>query len=237
MLHRPLYRGEVIWNRSQKIMKSGTKSQRRRDQSEWITLPAPELRIVDDALWQRVKERLDRAHGLYARNQAGKLLSRPRLKDESAYLLTGFARCSVCQGPIGTDLRGHGSQNNRHHVAAYACLDHKRRGAAICTNRVGIPQTAVDAAILKAICDVLDQGVLDRAVDLAVVQLTSGASQQRLRYAELDSELAAVQGRIERLLDALADGSIPATRSPHASTARRPARMLWSVSAIAFVER
>jgi site-specific DNA recombinase len=133
MLHRPLYRGEVIWNRSQKIMKSGTKSQRRRDQSEWITLSAPELRIVDDALWQRVKERLDRAHGLYARNQAGKLLSRPRLKDESAYLLTGFARCSVCQGPIGTDLRGHGSQNKRHHVAAYACLDHKRRGAAICT--------------------------------------------------------------------------------------------------------
>ena len=34
-------------------------------------------------------------------------------------------------------------------------------------------------------------------------------AQQRLRYAELDSELAAVQGRIERLLDALADGSIP----------------------------
>jgi hypothetical protein len=39
-------------------------------------------------------------------------------------------------------------------------------------------------------------------------QLTAGVSQQRLRYAELDSELTAVQGRIERLLDALADGSI-----------------------------
>jgi hypothetical protein len=38
--------------------------------------------------------------------------------------------------------------------------------------------------------------------------LTAGVSQQRLRYAELDSELTAVQGRIERLLDALADGSI-----------------------------
>src|SRR5207302_2736916 len=96
--------------------------------------PAQQLRIVDEELWQRVKERLDRAQGLYARSQTGALLSRPRVKDESAYLLTGFARCSVCGGPIGTDLRGHGSRNNRQHIANYACLDHKRRGAAICTN-------------------------------------------------------------------------------------------------------
>src|SRR3989454_5988297 len=37
MLYRPLYRGEVVWNRSQKIVKGGTKKQRRRDQSEWLT--------------------------------------------------------------------------------------------------------------------------------------------------------------------------------------------------------
>src|SRR5438093_1612126 len=48
------------------------KKQRQREASEWITLPAPELRIVDEELWQRVKERLDRAQGLYARSQAGK---------------------------------------------------------------------------------------------------------------------------------------------------------------------
>ena len=46
-------------------------------------------------------------------------------------------------------------------------------------------------------------------VDLAFAQLTAGMSEQRLRYAEVDSELTAVQGRIERLLDALAGGSIP----------------------------
>src|SRR5438093_1612124 len=49
MLHRPLYRGEVVWNRSQKIVKGGTKKQRQREASEWITLPAPELRIVGEA--------------------------------------------------------------------------------------------------------------------------------------------------------------------------------------------
>ena len=136
-------------------------------------------------------------------------LSRPRLKDESAYLLTGFTRCSVCGGPVGTDLRGHGSRNNRQHIPNYACLDHKRRGAAICTNRVGIPQEALDRAILTAVCDVLDEGVLDRAVDLAFAELTAGVTEQRARHAELDGELSAIQTRIDRLLDALADGSVP----------------------------
>src|SRR5207247_6809203 len=162
-----------------------------------------------DDLWQRVKERLERSAGLYARQLNGKLLSRPRLKDESAYLLTDFTRCSVCSGPIGTDLRGHGSRNNRQHIPNYACLDHKRRGAAICTNRVGIPQEALDRAILNAVCDVLDEGVLDRAVDLAFADLTAGVTEQRARHAELDGELSAIQTRIDRLLDALADGSVP----------------------------
>src|SRR3989442_1405068 len=41
MLYRPLYRGEVVWNRSQKIVKAGTKKQRKRPEAEWLRKPAP----------------------------------------------------------------------------------------------------------------------------------------------------------------------------------------------------
>jgi Recombinase len=116
MLYRPLYRGEVVWNRSQKIVKGGTKKQRKRDESEWLTLPAPDLRIISDDLWHRVKERLQRRGAIYARTASGRLVSRPRHRDESAYLLTGFARCGVCGGTIGTDLRAHGSAGSRAHI-------------------------------------------------------------------------------------------------------------------------
>jgi site-specific DNA recombinase len=44
MLHRELYRGVVDWNRSQKIVRAGTKKQRRRDEAEWLRIDAPELR-------------------------------------------------------------------------------------------------------------------------------------------------------------------------------------------------
>src|SRR5262245_40877521 len=53
MLYRSLYRGVVVWNRSQKIVRAGTKKQRKRDQSEWLTLPAPDLRIISDRSEER----------------------------------------------------------------------------------------------------------------------------------------------------------------------------------------
>src|SRR5215470_5038730 len=59
MLHRSLYRGEIVWNRSQKVVRAGTKKQRKRPESEWLMLPAPELRVVSAELWQRVKTRLE----------------------------------------------------------------------------------------------------------------------------------------------------------------------------------
>src|SRR5439155_22229398 len=69
MLHRPLYRGEIVWNRSQKIVKGGTKKQRKRPESEWLTLPAPELRVVADELWQRGKVHLEARAAIVPRSE------------------------------------------------------------------------------------------------------------------------------------------------------------------------
>jgi len=119
VLHLP---EAVIWNRSPKIVKGGTKSQRKRDASEWITLPAPESRIVPEDLAARVTERLDRVATLYPRKTTGELLSRP-MGDESSYLLTGFAKCGVCGGAMVTDTPRHGVGDGRHAVPHYICAN------------------------------------------------------------------------------------------------------------------
>ncbi len=59
MLNNALYRGEYVWNRS-KWVKDPTDGEKRlaqRPEHEWVKTPALHLRIVDDALWARVKER------------------------------------------------------------------------------------------------------------------------------------------------------------------------------------
>jgi hypothetical protein len=210
MLHRELYRVVVVWNRSQKVVRAGTKKQRKRDESEWMRIEAPELRIVSEDLWQRVKETLDARAAIFPRGSDRKLMGRPRFKDESAYLLVGFAKCSICGGPVGTDLRGWGPAGARRSVPHYACLDSKRRGKAICINRVALRQDLLDRAILGAIGDTLHPSVLDAAVEKALAGLAKRQRAVLDRRAQIERELTRVQQRLDRLIDALADGSLPA---------------------------
>ncbi len=59
MLRRDLYVGKVIWNSSRFVKVPGTNKRvrRMRPESEWRIVIHPELQIVSDELWQRVKER------------------------------------------------------------------------------------------------------------------------------------------------------------------------------------
>lgn len=78
ILCRPLYRGQIVWNESQKVVRGGIKKRRRRPDSERITIDAPELRILTPELWDSVQSRLARS----------KERTRPRVRDiESKYLL------------------------------------------------------------------------------------------------------------------------------------------------------
>jgi hypothetical protein len=51
ILHRPLYRGEIVWNRTRKRNAWGQQHQSARPEREWMRSPAPELRIVSEERW------------------------------------------------------------------------------------------------------------------------------------------------------------------------------------------
>ena len=57
ILQRELYQGVVLWNRTQAIQLGGTRKQRKRPESEWLRIDAPELRIITQVLWAQVEER------------------------------------------------------------------------------------------------------------------------------------------------------------------------------------
>jgi hypothetical protein len=102
MLDRPLYRGELVWNQPQKVVRGGTKRRRVRPATEWIRVPAPALQIVPDALWADVQtRRQDRARSFARAQRTGRLLGQPsRLDLQSPYLLTGIVRCGICGGAL-----------------------------------------------------------------------------------------------------------------------------------------
>ncbi|MCU0906228.1 MAG: recombinase family protein [Rhodobacteraceae bacterium] len=96
ILNNELYIGRLVWNR-QRFVKNpdtGKRQARPNPPEEWVIQEVPELRIVDEGLWQAVKARqagLKRSHGAGAENSF-------RDRRRPKYLLSGLTRCGVCGG-------------------------------------------------------------------------------------------------------------------------------------------
>ena len=101
ILHRPLYRGLIVWGKTQAIQKDGTQKSRKRPESEWVRLEAEELRIVPTPIIKEVDSRLANTRAMYVRTMGGKLYGHPSGADlRSAYLLSGLAMCANCEGSL-----------------------------------------------------------------------------------------------------------------------------------------
>lgn len=68
LVNNELYIGRLIWNRLRYIKdpSTGKRVSRLNPESEWIVKDVPELRIVDDELWQAVRERQGKIADKYA---------------------------------------------------------------------------------------------------------------------------------------------------------------------------
>ena len=98
ILNNELYIGVLVWNRQRFVKDPETfKRQARLNPPEaWKYHALPELRIIDDALWDRAKARQGAIRG--AMNPAGTNSDRPRLENarRPAYLLAGLMKCACC---------------------------------------------------------------------------------------------------------------------------------------------
>jgi site-specific DNA recombinase len=78
MVFRDLYRGRIVYGPTRWQDRGGTKVKVRVPESEWLTVEAPHLRIVQEELWRAAHERLDRMRQTYLRSTGGKLWGAPR---------------------------------------------------------------------------------------------------------------------------------------------------------------
>lgn len=170
MLTRPLYRGEVTWNRTRKRNTWGIKHQTRRAEAEWVELEVPTLQIVPQPLWQAVRERFRDTRASYLRATNGQLWGRPANGIESRYLLTGLAQCGRCGGSLIVHSRA--SAGRRAH--AHLCSYHHLRGNTVCPGGLVLPVESTNDAVLAAVeREVLHPEVVRRAMGRAIDELNA----------------------------------------------------------------
>ena len=190
-LNNELYVGRLVWNRQRYIKdpRTGRRVSRLNPEAEWITTNVPELRIVDDALWQAVKARqasvlVQYAASVEGARAANSLTATRRPKS----LLSGLVVCGSCGGIMS--LRGQGR---------YACAAHVDHRT--CDNAHTITRQALEARVLDGLRDRLMAPEIAAEAVRAYVEETNRLNHERRAASiadkvELDRIVKAIAGLV-----------------------------------------
>ena len=181
ILNNELYIGRYIWNRSQWVKDPDTGKRKRvdRPRHEWVVEDRPELRIVSDDLWHRVRNRIDTPRLAGGRKGKGAQVKT---------LLGGLMTCGCCGAAVV-------AVNSRY----YGCVTRKDRGASVCTG-VMTPRDETETRIIGEIRQMLlSPGAIAelhaevrRLLKAAAKDLGKGRTDALKRLSEIDIEITRV---------------------------------------------
>jgi hypothetical protein len=189
VLHRELFRGVILYNKTAKRNSWGVKKPSDRPEQDWIRVPAPALQIVSDDLWTRAHARLDAARRVYLHKTNGSVWGRPAVALQSKYLLSGLLRCACC----GSAMTVRSSPRIGQRAFYFICAGYDHRGAAVCANNLPLPMDLADAAIIEKLRRyVLDPEIVEGALADALQEL-------RPSHGAVDDKRAALQAELRRV--------------------------------------
>ena len=198
LINNELYIGRLVWNRLRYVKnpETGKRVSRINPPGDWIVREVPELRIVDDDLWQAVKHRQGEITEQYATvieatqsARANRLngAHRPR------HLLSGLLECGVCGGPYS--MRGQDR---------YGCSNHIMTGA--CSNGRGIRRTVIEERVLTGLKDRLMAPEAAEAMRAYAGETNRINRERRASGAGERKELAGIEKKIAAMIAVIEDG-------------------------------
>ncbi|MFV1877638.1 recombinase family protein [Nioella sp.] len=141
ILNNDLYRGLLVWNRQRYVKDpdTGKRQARMNPEAEWIAEEVPHLRIIDDALWSRVKQRQGAIRDDILTERAN-TPDAPKIErgHRPRYLLSGLLTCGCCGA-------GYIMISN----ARYGCSAARNRGT--CANKKTIARKDVETRVLNGL--------------------------------------------------------------------------------------
>ncbi len=209
MLYRQRYLGKIPFGEYRKVMRAGSRAREKQDR--YLLFDRPDLRIIDEALWERVQTclRVNRKAYLAARRDKCPKPTEATHRT-SRYLLSGLMHCGCCHGPMVTTTIAHGSGATRHREPYYLCSYHHNRGNTVCENRRGARLSEADARVIEAIeRTVLTPAALDYLVDRVVDAVRAQRATGPNRAKQLETELRRLRGELDRFIALIAGGKAP----------------------------
>jgi len=193
ILRNELYIGRMVWNR-QRFLKdpdSGKRVARPNPRSEWITKDVPELRILDDEVWQAAQTRYAGVQRKWKSADEGKRFNQFR---RPKYLFSDLTKCGECGAGFVVYSR-----------EQLGCFSTRDRGT--CTNKLTISRLEVEARVLSALQDkLMRKDFFEEFCREFAKEMNRLRMEQRAGLTGAKRELERVKRDIQKVIEAIVDG-------------------------------
>ena len=184
ILKNEVYTGTLVWGRGGRY--------HRETRLEPVRVPGSLPALVDEETFSFVQQVL--------RTRAPKVT--PPRRVSSPYLLSGLLRCGSC----GASMFGTAAKSGRFHY--YTCATAYRSGRQACGEK-SVPQQMMESLVLDKVRDlILRDSHIEELVRLTNEELEGSLASMRVKMNHLDSQLGEINGRLERVYDALETGKV-----------------------------
>ncbi len=192
ILNNELYVGRLVWNRQRYIKDpdTGRRVSRANLGSDWVVQDVPDLRIVEQALWDQAKVRQKMMALGPQEPSTNPLVDRRRPK----YLLSGLVRCGRCGGGyslISKNLLG--------------CAAARTKGT--CDNRLNIRVETLEASVLSGLrTHLMEPKLFETFCEEFTREVNRQLIERRTTLVAQRKEVERIERDIDRAIQAIFDG-------------------------------
>ena len=193
ILNNELYIGRLVWNRQQFIKdpNTGRRQARLNPETKWIVESVPHLRILDDHLWNLVKERQRVSRSRVMTKDKGIRSERAR---RPRYLLSGLLKCGTCGGGFSKISQTH-----------YGCSTARNKGT--CDNLLTLRRDELEAKVLDGLRhQLMHPEMVKTFIDEFHREWNRQAAEHDVRRDRVTHDLEKTEREVRRLIEAIKAG-------------------------------
>jgi len=194
ILTNEIYTGKII-NGKEEVADFLTGQRKEKDESEWMVVVRPELRMIEDEVFDRAQEILKGRHTSFHMTHE---------RQSNKHLFSTLIKCKDCGWSFRRTVRQY-----KNTYVRWVCSGHNGRGADSCPNAVTVDEEELIQALQEYFTDVLSKK--KKVIEYVVkeFQRVYKAKDENLEYEkELTAELNRLRKAREKYMDMYTDDLI-----------------------------
>ena len=194
ILNNELYTGRII-NGKQEVSDFLTGQRRDKDETEWLVVERPELRIIEDETFELVQEIMRSRHDAFNMSHE---------RQSNKYLFSTLIKCKECGWSFRRTVRTY-----KNTYVRWVCSGRNALGTGSCGNKTSVDEEELIEVLQEYFGNILKQKKKVIHYVVSEFQRVYKAKDENVTYEkELNAELAKLQKKRQKYMDMYTDDLI-----------------------------